>query len=1128
MHDTCQNTSDDIQTTSAVCNDPQVCNDVQSCNDVQNEDSQSHVSSFSDVARMLDAAFNDAGAAQKAASQPAPTPQPAHIVDGTPAAPATPAPLAAPGPLSSGATIAVIDGNSLMHRAFHAVRQPMVAPDGRATNALLGFFNMLIKMYRTFTPNGIICAFDKGKPQIRIDMYEKYKAQRPPMDPSLHEQFPMVKELLSALNIPVCELAGWEGDDILGTLAKQGSASGFSMMLFTGDRDIYQLASDSVTVVSTKKGVTDVAMMTPEDVDDLYHGITPQLVPDFYGLKGDTSDNIPGVPGIGPKRAAQLIVQYGNLEAVLAHADEVPGKMGESLLAHIDDARLSKKLATIRTDAPLDFAIERCAFPNFDCERVAQAFLALGFTSLTTKLIHLDERTKTMDIAGLMARHAKALRKAYARQSIAAAAHAAVSSDDAAKDGNADNAAQDVMQHTTAKASDSSGSDSSCRKEQADASLHNAFSAMVRAIAETVRSTAEIRSSLETHGSDAARADAEQIKQQLARTSSDAAACMSQELPVLYGDEAKREVMRAAEAGEYIGIAHRLHNNEDTAAQTLFSLTLQLSLACATSKALCVFCNEAAYEVVCELISSHARMVTSDAKQLFSLVYPADSWRAARIDYAAVAIDAVFDTQLAAYLLNSDAASYDVDELLMQYAGVASYPQQPIGSAAAHGFATDDDQKALSEMLACAKAQRVLQAPLMYALMLDESYDVYCGIELPLICVLLDMERTGLHVDTDILHEQSMAINREINHMLATLHTDIGETINIDSPMQLSHVLFDVWQLPTKGLKKTKRGYFSTNAKTLETLSKQDDRVQLILDYRERAKLKSTYLDALPAQIKPDGRIHTTFNQTVAATGRLSSSDPNLQNIPTRSQLGHRVRKAFTVADDSVFLTCDYSQIELRLLAHLSQDPHLIAAFNSGADFHAATASRIFGIEQDAVTPQLRSRAKAVNFGIVYGQQAFGLASSLKISRATAKEMIDKYFEVYPCVREFLDESVAFARAHGYVPTMYGRKRHIEHINASNFQLRSFAERTAMNHPMQGSAADIIKLAMIEVETRLRASSLRAHLVLQIHDELDFEVATADCDALSELVKDAMEHVVSLRVPLIADISYANNWADAK
>jgi DNA polymerase-1 len=401
-------------------------------------------------------------------------------------------------------------------------------------------------------------------------------------------------------------------------------------------------------------------------------------------------------------------------------------------------------------------------------------------------------------------------------------------------------------------------------------------------------------------------------------------------------------------------------------------------------------------------------------------------------------------------------------------------------------------------------------------------------IEMPVLPVLLEMERTGLHADPAILREQSAGLSSEIDDMVARIYDAAGEKFNIDSPMQLSHVLFDVRGLPTTGLKKTRTGFYSTNAKVLEDLAAKYDIVASVLEYRERAKIKNTYLDALPALIAGDGRIHTTFNQTVAATGRLSSSEPNLQNIPTRSELGHRVRTAFTVGEGNVFLACDYSQIELRLLAHLSADEHLVAAFNEGADFHAATAARVFGVPVEQVTGELRSRAKAVNFGIVYGQQAYGLASSLKISRWEAQDMIDRYFEAYPGVRAFLDEQVKFAHDKGYVETMYGRRRYTREINGRNFQERSFAERTAMNHPMQGTAADIIKIAMVRVADRLREEGLRSRMILQIHDELDFEVPQDEIEVLSALVKETMEGVATLRVPLIADVSFGPTWAEAK
>ncbi len=909
-------------------------------------------------------------------------------------------------------TIAVIDGNSLMHRAFHAIRQPMNAPDGRSTNALFGFFNMFIKMVDTFKPDGVICAFDKGKPRVRMEMLPQYKAQRPPMDPALHEQFPMVKELLGALDVPVCELEGWEGDDILGTLARRGEAAGYEMLLFTGDRDMYQLATEHVKIVSTKKGVSDVSIMTPETVDDLYHGITPNLVPDFYGLKGDTSDNIPGVPGIGPKKAAALIVQYGDLDQVLAHADEVKGKMGENLRAHKEDALLSRKVATIRTDAPIEIDLADAKFPTFDPATVVAAFSALGFTGMTGRLVKLSGKEMPAGAA------------------VAAAAGAGAST----------------------------GAGAGGEKTAAGNEAQVAYPA----------------------GSFDAQ-------------------------PVLEGDAALAELAAAIGRGEWIGCVAA----DDRADGALFGLSHVLWAS--TSAALCRF-EGAAADAALTTLFAEGKVASQDVKALLHTVSPADSSQPEAFSCADVDAARIFDTGVAAYLLESDRGDFAAAQLAPIYLG----------------FVAPEATEGLPEPAVAATISRQLVEPLSAKLEADGAAELFSAIEMPLLPVLAAMEREGLGVDTQVLATQSAELGAEIDAMVEKIYAAAGEKFNLDSPQQLSHILFEVLELPTQGLKRTKRGFYSTNAKVLADLAEKYPLVAEVLEYRERAKIRSTYLDALPALVKADGRIHTTLNQTVAATGRLSSSDPNLQNIPTRSALGHRVRQAFTVPEGSVFLACDYSQIELRLLAHLSGDEHLVAAFNSGADFHAATAARVFGVGIDEVTPQLRSRAKAVNFGIVYGQQAFGLASSLKIGRKEAQEMIDRYFEAYPGVRAYLDESVRLAHERGWAVTMYGRKRHIREFAQRNKQLVAFGERTAMNHPMQGSAADIIKIAMIEVEKRLREEGLRSKLVLQIHDELDLEVPESELEVTSRLVRETMEGVAELKVPLIAEVSFGSNWAEAK
>ena len=910
-------------------------------------------------------------------------------------------------------TFAVIDGNSLMHRAFHAVPPTMNAPDGRPTNAIFGFLNMFLKMIDAFNPDGVVVAFDKGKPRVRMEMLPQYKAQRPPMDPDLHAQFPMIKELLGALNVPILQSEGWEGDDILGTMARLGEEAGCDMLLVTGDRDMYQLVTEHVNVVSTRKGLSDVAIMTPESVDDLYHGITPALVPDFYGLKGDTSDNIPGVPGIGPKKASALIAQYGSLDEVIAHADEVKGKMGENLRAHIDDALLSRKVATIRTDAPVELDFDETSFPAFSADEVSAALGTLGITA-----------------------------------------------------------------------------------------MQNRFLALIGA-----------------DGGAAATASTFEIPPVMRAAAGDAEALAA----------AAAEIARAIEAGEWIAAVV----DDDKEEGALFGLTRTLWLA--TSKGLLAleegeggttaavdgfnFAHGVIAGVLARLFME-GRVASPDTKAMLHELSPVDSSEPELMDPLAVDSTRIFDTVVAAYLLDSDRSEFDEAYLADTYLQMAL--------PATRG-AEDAGEDAPAPAARTAALTLALVAPLRDRMARENAVNVFDGIEMPLVPVLAKMERAGMLVDPDRLHSLSEGLATQIAEVERNIRDLAGdETFNIGSPMQLSHVLFDVMGLPTKGLKKTKRGYYSTNAKVLSDLARDHEIVRLILDWREKSKIKSTYLDTLGPLRRGDGRVHTTYNQTITATGRLSSSDPNLQNIPTRSELGRTVKTAFSAGEGSVFLAVDYSQIELRLLAHLSGDEHLVRAFNEGEDFHAETAARVFGVPVSEVTPDLRSRAKAVNFGIVYGQQAYGLSQSLHISMAEARDMIDRYYEAYPGVRTFLDNVVARAKQTGYAETMYGRRRHIPELKAKNPQLRGFGERTAMNHPMQGTAADIIKIAMARVSRRLEEEGFAAHMILQVHDELDFECPVEEVERLTAMVQDVMEHVVDLRVPLIAEASTGITWADAK
>ena len=881
--------------------------------------------------------------------------------------------------------IAVIDGNSLMHRAYHAVQTPMNAPDGTPTNAVFGFISMLLKFIEVAHPDGIVCAFDAGKPKFRIEALAQYKAQRPPMDEELRVQFPLVETLLSSMNIPVVKVPGWEGDDILGTVAARNEARGDTTLLVTGDKDACQLASDLTHIVNTKKGITDVVIYDPAGVEEKY-GVTPAQIPDYLGLMGDASDNIPGVPGVGAKTATKFLQKYGSMEGLYEHLGDLKGKQLEKVRDNRDLAFLSRKIATIVRDLDLDLDLDNVRFPDFDPKEVGEAFGALHFNR------HLRSVLALVD----------------------------------------DASAADSMPEPSVK--------------------------------------------LSYHVS----------------------------------KQPEQFVGAAIAAGRWIAVAL-----DEPAEQTLFAM--EPSVVFSDGAGLAVTTLEDAKPLV-DRVLDEGKLAGHDLKRFLRTVYGVG---ASDLNCAAIDPARLFDCGLAAYLLESG-KPHTVAELAEHEFGLA----RPEGDRAPSAGQFE------------AAVMAALVEPLSGKLASDDARGLFDDIELPLLPVLLDMELTGVRVSTEVLKRISDSISGRIDQLKAEIVELAGEDFNIDSPMQLSHILFGVLGLDTRKSKKGRKTIkhedgseepvYSTNAAVLEKLKDDHPLPAKVVEYRELAKLKSTYLDALPRLVSEvDGRIHTTFNQAVTATGRLSSSDPNLQNIPVRTELGRHIREAFIAPDDGVFLSADYSQIELRLLAHLSGDEGLIAAFNSGEDFHAHTAARVFGVPVEEVTPEMRSRAKAVNFGIVYGQQAFGLGQSLHIPMAEAQEMIDRYYTAYPQVRTYLDETVEQAREDGYATTMFGRKRHIPELQAKNPNLRHFGERTAMNHPMQGSAADIIKLAMIRVARRLEDEGLRAHMVLQVHDELDFECPGDEVEALSALVSEVMDNVVELKVPLIADVETGPNWAIA-
>ena len=970
------------------------------------------------------------------------------------------------GGLPGGGTYAVIDGNSLKHRAFHAIPPTMNAPDGRPTNALFGFVSMLLKLMEDFHPDGVVVAFDKGAPQVRIDMLPQYKAQRPPRDPLLSEQFPMIRELLDAMSVPVYAVEGWEGDDLLGTMARQGEAMGHDMLLVTGDRDSYQLATDHVRIVATKKGISDVVVYGPAEVVELYEGVAPEQIPDFYGLKGDTSDNIPGVPGIGPKKASALIVQYGSLDGVLAHADEIKGKMGQNIREHVEDALVSRRVACIRTDAPVSFDPAEAAWPDFDPAEVERAFDALGFTALKRRVLAVGAAKGLEAGEGEQRRAganlpAQALEGAEARaaleEAVAGGAWLGVYVDDGADEGTL------FGLETTVWVALSSGWE-----------LDEPYAGIARA------------------------------------------ACLG-------------------EAGEPEPAA--------CAFSSVSAAGVEVPSGRAASEPARVLCfKDDEADAALSLAYGKGRVSSFAVKEDLHRLVPVDSSQDALLDPAALDPARMFDVGVAAYLLDSNRSDYAPAPLTATYLPFELPSLEHLvpddaprrRSRAARQRVVDPESRMRVGIASCAAAL-ALRMQLAAMLACDGSLACMDAIEMPLVPGLVVLERNGMKVSRPRLAELSEELDGQIAQIKARIFAEAGEEFNIDSPAQLSRVLFETLGLPTRDpdtgrpLKKTRTGFYSTNAKMLESFANTEPVVADVLDYRERVKIKSTYLDALPLQVLGDGRVHTSYNQTVTATGRLSSSNPNLQNIPVRSELGRMVRTAFVPAgEDSVILSCDYSQIELRLLAHLSADPGLVDAFTHGEDFHCETAARVFGIDPSEVTPEQRSRAKAVNFGIVYGQTAWGLSQSLKISAAEAQDMIDRYYATYPTVRSYLDAQIDFARAHGWVATMFGRKRHVPDIHSRVPNVRQFAERTAMNHPMQGSAADIIKLAMARVQRRLYDDGFAARMIVQVHDELDFDCPKGEVEALSAMVREVMQGVVELRVPLIVSCETGGTWADAK
>lgn len=845
----------------------------------------------------------------------------------------------------------IVDGSSLIHRAFYAL-PTMTTSNGQFTNAVFGFTNMIVKLIADLKPAGIVVAFDKGKHTFRNEQYAEYKAQRKPTPSELSEQFPAAREVLEALGITVMEIAGFEADDIIGTLASK-AVPGQEILIVTGDRDALQLVSPQVHVLLTKRGITEFEEVDPTALTFSY-GLTPQQVIEMKGLMGDASDNIPGVPGVGEKTAKKLIDDFGSIDGVYTNIDQIAGvKLKEKLLANKELAYLSKQLATIECNAPVPTDITQYSV-NPDMDKVRQVAEKYEFRALQGKIANW------------------------------------IFSDSANPGSAAAPAAELPL----------------CREIACEAEL------------------AALEKQVRQLGALFFLAD--------------------------YAGEKPVDAFRGA--GVAVG-GENCHVAVDTPAWDGF---LGLLADAALPK------------------------VTHDAKKVFNVCH------AQGIAFAGLQ----FDTMVAAYLINPTGSDYSLEQL----------------SAAV-----------LPELFARQKTK----------LAEIGATELWQTIELPLIETLSLMETQGIQLDRSALDAMDKEIAARIQELLGKIYELAGESFNVNSTKQLGVILFEKLGLPVG--KKTKTGY-STDVEVLEKLAGAHPVIDHLLEYRMLTKLKSTYLDGLRPLIRPEtGRVHTHFNQTVTATGRLSSSDPNLQNIPIRTELGRKIRSLFVPGQGyDLLVAADYSQIELRILAHLAGDQNMIRSFLSGEDIHTRTAAEVFGLPIDQVSAELRSRAKAVNFGIVYGISDYGLSQGIGVSRKEAAEYIAGYFARYPAVKDFIDTTIMEARMTGYVSTLFGRRRYLPDINSHNFNLRSFAERTAMNTPVQGTAADIIKKAMITVQRELTEKGLKSRMLLQVHDELVLEVVAAELPVVAALLKEAMETAAHLSVPLSVDVKQGPNWAETK
>ncbi len=908
-----------------------------------------------------------------------------------------------------GKSLFLIDGSAIFYRAYFAfIRNPLFNSKGENTSATYGFLNSLMKIIREENPDYMAVIFDTKAPTFRHKMYDKYKATREKMPDELVVQLPRIHQAAEALNLACLEMEGYEADDIIGTLAKEGEKNGMDVWLVTGDKDFFQLVSNHVRIYNPQRGGKEAEKLDSQGVKDKF-GVAPERVIDMLALMGDSSDNVPGVPGVGPKTARMLIEQIGDLDTILDSADKIKSKSVRNKISENRDlAELSRKLVTIDINVPIRFSLDEMKRKDIDFGKAKTLFLELEFANL---LEDLAKQTGKLDL-------------------------------------QLDSA------------------DKTRRPLQASADYQCIDTIdKLKVLLDKLSSEKEVAIDTETSSLNPMVAD-------------------------LVG------ISLCAEAGKsyYIPV-----NHADSERNIPFDRALKLLTKFFRNKNIQKFGQNIKYDL-------------------------------AVLHRAGIEVSPVgFDTMLASYVVNPSSRGHGLDSLAFEH---FNYRMQPIRELIGSGkkqksFALVDVD--LATFYAAEDADYTYRLRGVLAKKIDQLnlHNLYYNIELPLIKVLLDMEMTGVRVDTDHLAEMSSEMEIQLEKLTQDIYIEAGEEFNINSTRQLAVVLFEKLKLPTKGKTARKTGY-STDVRVLGELAGLHDLPRLVLDYRQLTKLKNTYIDAIPNLINEEtGRVHTSFNQAVAATGRLSSTDPNLQNIPIRTEIGRRIRKAFIPRDrDYRILKADYSQIELRILAHFSQDKALIKAFRNNEDIHRRTAADVYGVSPDKVTPDMRRAAKTANFAIIYGVTAYGLSQQTELDLGQSKDFIDTYFERYPGIRKYMDSTIALARKDGFVKTLFNRIRYLPEINAKNFQMRQFAERTAINTPIQGTAADMIKVAMIDIHKRI--AKMKSKMILQVHDELVFDAHKNELGELKEIVKTGMEKAVKLKVPIVVDMGVGRNWLDTK